>query len=50
MAHSFLRKILPNSTAVGQFAKFCSLQLTAVQCGLPFVSKLSSILLKNFSF
>jgi len=51
-AHSFPWKILPNST--GQFAKFCGLPRqnrpnSAAHCGLPFVSKLSYILFKNFS-
>jgi len=52
-AHSFPWKILPNPT--DQFAKFCKIPwLTAVNYlnyrGLPFVRKLSFILLKNFSF
>jgi len=52
-AHIFLRKLLPDS--VGQFAKFRgSLRQNcpnfAVHRGLPFVSKLSSILFKNFCF
>jgi len=52
-AHSFPRKILPNST--GQFAKFRGLprqnrpNSTARHC-LPFMSKLSSMLFRNFSY
>jgi len=53
MAHSFSWKILPNSA--GQFAKFRgSLQQnhpnSVAYRSLLFVSKLSSILLRNFSF
>jgi len=52
-AHSYPRKILPSSA--GQFGKFCGLPRqnrpnSVAHRGLPVVSKLSSILLKNFSF
>jgi len=49
-AHSFSRKILPNSA--DQFAKFRgwpwqNCPNSAAYCGLPFGNKLSSILLRN---
>ena len=52
-AHSFPRKFLPNSA--GLFAKFHSLPWQnrlnfAAHHGLPFVSKLSSFLFRNFTF
>jgi hypothetical protein len=52
-AHSFPRKILSNSA--GQFAKFCGSPRqnrpnSAAHRRLPFVSKLSSNLFRNFSY
>jgi len=52
-AHSFPQKILPNSA--GQFAKFRGSPQqnrpnSAARQGLPFMSKLSFMLFRNFSF
>jgi len=52
-AHSFPQNILPNS--MGQVAKFCGLRRencrsSAAHRDLPFVSKLSYFLFRNFSY